>query len=163
MLHDVAWNFIQLGMHLERSTQLIRMLISKLTEINELHEYKVGEALEIQQWNILLDCAEARDMCRKFNNASPDRLLALEFLLLNPRFPRSVVYNLTHTLNFLGRINPTKLNHKGSLEFKVGKIINHYQYLEIEDIQNNMIPFLEESRKNIYQICDLIVDEYFRY
>lgn len=163
LLHDVAWNFVQLGMHLERATQLIRILISKLNEINELQDYKVGVALETQQWNILLDCAEAKDMCRKFYNSLPDRFLALEFLLLNPRFPRSVVYNLTHAHNILGRINPTKMNHKGSLEFKVGKIINHFTYLEIEDIQDDVIPFLEDTRKKIYQICDLIVDEYFKH
>jgi len=161
LMHDVAWRFIQIGMHLERAAQTIRILISKITDIQTLSNFKLGEPLELQQWNILLDCLEAKDMCRKYYNALPNRLNTLEFLLLNPEFPRSVSFNLTNAHVQLEKVSQMKEFSKTSLEFKVGKDINHFRYLEIEDVNDNVIPFLEETLQKIHVICDLIIDEYF--
>ena len=161
LMHDVAWRFIQIGMHLERAAQTIRILISKITDIQTLSNFKLGEPLELQQWNILLDCLEAKDMCRKYYNALPNRLNTLEFLLLNPEFPRSVSFNLTNAHVQLEKVSQRKEFSKTSLEFKVGKDINHFRYLEIEDVNDNVIPFLEETLQKIHVICDLIIDEYF--
>lgn len=163
LMHDVAWRFIQLGMHLERATQVIRILHSKMKDIQTLSELKLGDTLELQQWNILLDCLEAKDMCRKFYNALPNRMNTLEFLLLNPEFPRSVTFNLTNAHELLKAISPKKEFNKFSLEYKVGKDINHFKYLEVEEVEGNIIPFLEETLQKIHLICNLIVDEYFNY
>jgi len=163
LMHDVAWRFIHLGMHLERAAQVVRVLLSKITDIQTLNQFKLGNSLELQQWNILLDCLEAKDMCRKFYNALPNRLNTLEFLLLNPEFPRSVSYNLINAHELLENISRMKQFSKTSLEFKVGKDINHFRYLEVEEVDDNVIPFLEETLQKIHLICDLIVDEYFIY
>lgn len=161
LMHDVAWRFIQLGMHLERATQVVRVLLSKIVDIQALSQFKLGDSLELQQWNILLDCLEAKDMYRKFYNALPNRQNTLEFLLLNPEFPRSVSYNLINAHDLLEKISQMKQFSKTSLEFRVGKDINHFRYLEVEEVDDHMIPFLEETLQKIHSICDLIVDEYF--
>jgi uncharacterized alpha-E superfamily protein len=163
IMHDAAWHFIQIGMHIERATQVLRILISKITDIFELGQFKLGKTLESQQWNILLDCVEAKDMCRKYYNALPNRSHTLEFLLLNPVFPRSVLYNLTQAHCYLEKLNLMKEYGQDSLEFKVGKIINHFRYLEINELNGNVISFLEETLQKNHLICDLIVDEYFIY
>lgn len=161
LMHDAAWRFIQIGMHLERATQVVRILISKITDIQTLNNLKLGGSLELQQWNILLDCLEAKDMCRKFYNVLPNRQNTLEFLLLNPEFPRSVSFNLTFAHELLEQISQMKQFSKDSLEFRVGKDINHFRYLEIQEVDENVIPFLEDTLGKIHEICDLIIDEYF--
>jgi uncharacterized alpha-E superfamily protein len=163
LMHDASWSFIQLGMHLERSIQVIRILMSKIKDIQTLNDFKLGGSLELQQWNILLDCLEAKDMYRKFYNALPNRLNTLEFLLLNPEFPRSVSFNLTNAHEMLEKISLKKQFNKTSLEYRVGKDINHFRYLEAEEVEGNVIPFLEDTLQKIHLICDLIVDEYFIY
>jgi uncharacterized alpha-E superfamily protein len=163
LMHDIAWRFIHLGIHLERAVQVIRILLSKIKDINTLKDYKLGDSLELQQWNILLDCLEAKDMCRKFYNSLPNRLNTLEFLLLNPEFPRSVSFNLTIVHELLKDISPKKEFSKKSLEYKVGKDINQFRYLEIEEVEVNINSFLEETLQKINLFSDLIVDEYFTF
>jgi uncharacterized alpha-E superfamily protein len=163
LMQDVAWRFIQLGMHLERANQVIRILLSKIKDINTLQSLKLGDSLELQQWNILLDCLEAKDMCRKYYNALPNRINTLEFLLLNPEFPRSVTFNLTHVHELLKAISQKKEFNKTSLEYKVGKDINLFRYLEIEEVEVNVISFLEETLHKIHLFGNLIVKEYFTY
>jgi uncharacterized alpha-E superfamily protein len=137
--------------------------MSKIKDIQTLNDFKLGGSLELQQWNILLDCLEAKDMYRKFYNALPNRLNTLEFLLLNPEFPRSVSFNLTNAHEMLEKISLKKQFNKTSLEYRVGKDINHFRYLEAEEVEGNVIPFLEDTLQKIHLICDLIVDEYFIY
>jgi uncharacterized alpha-E superfamily protein len=161
LMQDVAWRFIQLGMHLERATQVTRILLSKIRDINMLNNLKLGDSLELQQWNILLDCLEAKDMCRKLYNALPNRLNTLDFLLLNPEFPRSVSFNLTNMHELLKDISLKKQFNKTSLEYKVGKDINHFKYLEIDEVYVNIVPFLEETLQKIHSFGNLIVKEYF--
>ncbi len=163
LMHDVAWRFIRLGMFLERATQVVRILLSKVKDIQTLIDFKLGDSLELQQWNILLDCLEAKDMCRKFYNALPNRANTLEFLLLNPEFPRSVTFNLTRTHEMLIDISQKKQFNKTSLEYKVGKDINHFRYLEVEEVDVNVISFLEETLQKIHSFSELIINEYFIY
>lgn len=163
LMQDVGWCFIQMGMHLESAIQVVRILLSKIKDIETFKDYKLGNSMELQQWNILLDCLEAKDMCRKQYNALPNRLNTLEFLILNPEFPRSVTYHLTHAHDLLKKISQNKQFSKASMEFKVGKVISHLQYLEVEEVDENLIPFLDDTLQKIHLICDIIIDEYFTY
>lgn len=163
LMHDQAWCFIQLGMHLERATQVIRILKSKIIDIETFNHFKLGDSLELQQWNTLLDCLEAKDMCRKHYNELPNRLNTLEFLLLNPELPSSVIFNLTTAHKLLKNISRTKQFNKATMEFKVGKVINHFRYLEVEEVNDNLVPFLEDTLQKINIICNLVIDEYFTY
>jgi len=163
LLNDVAFHFLQLGIHIERATQVVRIIISKIKDIEFLDNLKLGSSLELQQWNILLDCIEAKDMCRKHYNSLPNKQNTLEFLLFINVFPRSVVYNLNHAFEHLKMINSSKPEKRGEINYKVGKIINQFQYKEVADLDDNVIPFLEETLDSIYQINNLIKEEYFSY
>lgn len=163
MMRDTAWRFIQLGMHIERAVQVVRILRSKIIDIQMLNQFKLGNSLELQQWNILLDCFEGKDTCRKFYNALPNRVNTIEFLLLNPDFPRSVSHNLSYAHQLLEKLSLQKQYDKLSLEFRVGKDINHFRYLEVEDVNDDIIPFLDDTLSKINLICNLIVEEYFVY
>ena len=163
LLNDVAFHFLQMGIHLERAIQVVRIIISKMKDIQYLGNLKLGSSLELQQWNILLDCVEAKDMCRKYYNSLPNKHNTLEFLLFINSFPRSVVYNLLHAHNHLKLINPDKQEARGEIGYKVGKIINHLRYMEIADLDNNIPAFLEDTLQMIYQINSLIQEEYFNY
>ena len=163
LLHDVAFHFLQMGIHLERAIQIVRIIISKMKDIQFLDTLKLGASLELQQWNILLDCVEAKDMCRKHYNSLPNKQNSLEFLLFINTFPRSVVFNLNHAHAHLKMVNPGMLEIRGGLDYKVGKIINHLRYMEIEEINNNVIDFLEDTLQMINNINSLVQEEYFSY
>jgi uncharacterized alpha-E superfamily protein len=162
LLRNEVFHFIQIGKHAERAIQIMRILISKMKDINELNKLKLGSSLELQQWNIVLDCLEAKDMFRKHNNALPSKQSTLDFLLFTPNFPFSVAYNLGYVYKHLQLINKMKEEKQGSLEFKVGKIINEFSYTEVNDFIDDVDVFLEQTLNKIYLICDEIHNEYFK-
>ena len=161
LLHDVGWLFIQMGLFIERAAQVVRIMISKLYDIDELNKYKLGRSMEAQQWNILLDCVEAKDMCRKYYNTGIDKHTTLKFLLFNPFFPKSVLRSLQEFQLCVEKIKKLPVHNTKSLEFKVGKIIAPIQYAELDEIEYNLEEFLEDILRKIYLISDLIVEEYF--
>lgn len=142
LLNDEAFHFLQLGIHLERATQVARIILSKKKEIQFLDTLKLGASLELQQWITLLDCIEAKDMCRKYYNSLPNRRNTLEFLLFISTFPRSVIYNLNHAHNHIKLINGGKPEVRGEINYNVGKIINHLRYLEIEELDSDSYNFV---------------------
>lgn len=162
LLHDVAYDFLQLGIHLERAIQVVRVVRSKMEDIRFLDTLKLGKSLELQQLNILLDCLEAKDMCRKYYNSLPSSQKTLEFLLFVTNFPRSMIYNLHHAHIHLKNIGRNNENIRDAIDFKVGKIINYFRYLEVKDLDGDFISFLEKTLDKIYIICNLVHDEYFR-
>lgn len=162
LLYDVGWQFIQLGLHLESASQIVRILISKLNDINEIGKLKIGNTLLDQEWNILLDCVEAKDMCNKYYTSLPNRKNTLNFLLFNPRFPRSVINRLKQVLKYLEKIEAYHSFNKKGIDYKVAKIIVPYQYLELNEIDENLTEFLEDLLSKIYLISDMISDEYFK-
>ena len=161
LLHDVGWEFIQMGLLIERSAQTVRIMISKLNDIEELNKMKLESMMEPQQWNILLDCLEAKDMCRKYYSTWPDRRSSVEFLLFNPIFPKSVIFNLKELKSCITSIQNTVGGIKKGIGFKIGKIISTLEYVEVEDIDEHLDVFLEDTLKKIYLISDLIVEAYF--
>jgi uncharacterized alpha-E superfamily protein len=162
LLHDVRWNFIQLGIHVERAIQISRILQTHLNDTLALSKLKMGDAIEPHQWTVLLDCLEAKDMYSKTYNSLPNRTDALEFLLLNPAFPRSVLYNFEYIDRVIKEINPAdKGNHDG-VKFKTGKEINSYRYLTVDEINEHISDFLAETIKKTHRIDNIIFDAYFK-
>jgi len=162
LLNNIGWFFIQLGLHIESASQVVRIMISKLNDINEINKLKIGDAIHEQEWDILLDCVEAKDMCNKYYTSIPNRENTIEFLLFNQLFPRSIINRLNMVLEFLGKISPGFSRNKNSLHYKVAKIITPFQYLDVKEIEDNLSEFLEDLLSKIYLISDMIAEEYFK-
>jgi uncharacterized alpha-E superfamily protein len=161
LLHDIGWHFIQLGLKLEGAAQLLRIMISKVTDIEEIGKLKLGKSMLGQQWNILLDCLEAKDMCRKYYREVPGTNHIIDFLLFNPHFPRSMTSQLSQVLDSVHKINNKYVNNRINLEFKIGKAITPYHYMETHEIEKKLPDFLKKALSNIYTINDMIASEYF--
>jgi uncharacterized alpha-E superfamily protein len=162
LLHDVGWLFIQLGIQLESTSQIVRIMISKLNDMNEINKLGLSKSLEEQQWDVLLDCLEAKDMCKKYYSHIPNRENTIEFLLFCPDFPRSVKSLFRSILNCLKKIDRKNTKGNKTIDFRVAKLVSKYQYLEVTEIDDNLPDFLEELLSKIYLISDLIVDEFFK-
>ncbi len=162
LLYNMSWLFIQLGIHLESAAQVVRILISKINDIGEVSKLKIGNAVMQQEWDVLLDCVEAKDMCNKYYTSLPNRENTIDFLLFNPFFPRSVINKLNQTMETLKKISPERMGTKNSISFKVAKIATPFFYLDVNEIDDNLTEFLEDLLSKIYLISDLIANEYFK-
>lgn len=162
LLQDTGWLFIQLGLCLESASQVVRIMISKLSDMEEVGKLKLGKSMHEHQWDILLDCVEAKDMCKKYYRSLPNRENTIDFLLLNPHFPRSVISRLLLVVKYLEKINATNSRNQKDVLFRVSKIVTSIQYVEMSEIDENLNEFLEDLLSKIYFLSDLIVDEYFK-
>ena len=87
---DQGWYFYQLGRYIERADQTTRMLDIKYHVLLPKPS-DVGSPVDVSQWNALLRSAAGYHAYRRVHSAggiNPTRVAG--FLLLNPRFPRSV-------------------------------------------------------------------------
>jgi uncharacterized alpha-E superfamily protein len=83
---DQAWYFYCLGRYIERADQTTRLLDTKY----KLLTGDSGSAAEVGQWHALLRSASGYHAFRRIHlsELTPERVV--DFLLLNPNFPRSV-------------------------------------------------------------------------
>jgi uncharacterized alpha-E superfamily protein len=160
LLHDDAWAFLKLGIYVERAGQIIRILNSKVMDIQLLAQSGQENPLTAYQWTTTLKTLEAFDMYRKVYKGTTNQENVIAFLLTHPTFPRSVAFTLDKVTFILHRLSiestgPSKVN------FHAGKLVSNFRFLEYEDIKNRLPSFLISELKKIYTLNDLIEQQYF--
>lgn len=160
LIQNEVWDFINLGIHLERAIQIARIIIAKTNDIEKLKRLKSDETVINYQWGILLKSAESFDMSRKFYKALPNKSNTLEFMILNPSFPKSINFNLAKAYRILHDLSKSDIEDQDSLEFKVGKISSVYKYLTVAEVESKLTVFLIDTVNNIYDLADSIEEKY---
>lgn len=103
MLHDNAFDFISLGDFLERVGQTARIL--------DVHHYALSTPTQkgVIEDSLWLSLLRACSGVEAFLRSQPGRVTPAAvagFLLLNPHFPRSVLFGLRHALERFDKIRP---------------------------------------------------------
>mgnify|MGYP000159197187 CR=1 FL=1 len=163
LLHDEIWAFINMGLHLERAAQICRIIISKLENYYKLEEMKASATIMSYQLGVLLRSCEGLDMYRRTYKTSPVLNNTLEFLVLNPDFPRSILYNITKFQEYLAEIWPYKQIRKNSIEWKIGRIKEYLTYSTVEDFEKKPIEFVEKTLDYLYNLTNMLSKEYLSY
>jgi uncharacterized alpha-E superfamily protein len=163
LLHDESWSLIRLGMHLERASQTTRVMYSKVKDIQKIEKQKLGKSIESYHCVTMLKSVEAFDMSRIYYRAVPNVHDALEFLLLNKDFPKSVSYNLRHIYANVQKISPLKNPEPGTLEFETGKLNAAFNYMTMEEIEEDTLGFLENTLTQIYEMGAEMEKKYMSY
>jgi uncharacterized alpha-E superfamily protein len=105
MLHDAAFNFISLGLLLERCGQTARILDVQHHILTHLPTHDI---VETALWLSLLRACSGHEPFMKTNRGALVTPAAVaSFLVLEHRFPRSVRYCLRHALDRLAAVRPS--------------------------------------------------------
>lgn len=164
MIHNEAWSIMKLGIYLERAAQILRAVKTKYEDIVELKgTEKENSSLLSHQLAALLRGLESFDMSRKHYRRAPNLNDSLEFLLLNDRFPRSVLSCLHKITEQIHVISATKTPSKDSAEFLANKKYSALKHLSIEEINEDLPTFINNTQNDIYLIGVKLVDEYFSF
>jgi len=106
MLHEEPFDFMRLGLNLERANQTARIL--------DLQYHALGpdsrgpeSAVRAAEWIAILRACAAYEPFFKKRSAPLSGPAVAEFLLLEPAFPGSVLHSLQRARNFLRRIGGT--------------------------------------------------------
>jgi len=160
VVHDEIWLFIKLGIRLERVIQIMRILQSKLSDIEALTKNNSNQALRQYQWTTTLKVLEGFDMHRRVNRKTLTQRSTFEFLVINPIFPRSIAYNFRKVDELVNKLS-LRYGSDSDLVFTVGKLANYFKYLEYSEIADDLPGFLDEALTKVYSLNDRIVANFF--
>lgn len=122
LLHDATYAIIMMGVNIERATQIIRMINAKYHDALSAQGSYGDKFSNSFEWTTLLKCAESYDMMRRFYKKTPTSISTLEFLILNPNCPRSVMNSLNQVFKHIKILDPSIAYNKNSTAFLIGKV-----------------------------------------
>lgn len=106
MLHEQPFDFMLLGMLLERAGQTARIVDIKHHALGSPSKPTVGTPLETAQTMALLRSCSATQPFVKRSRGTPTGQAVVEFLLMETAFPRSVLYCLERAHVYLHQVRP---------------------------------------------------------
>jgi uncharacterized alpha-E superfamily protein len=163
LLHDAVYAIIMLGVNIERATQIIRIINAKYHDALSAQGSYGDKFSNSFEWTTLLKCAESYDMMRRFYKKTPTSISTLEFLILNPNCPRSVMNSLNQVFGHIKILDPTIAYNKNSTAFHIGRVRAEYQYKYIEEIEDDIKSFIENILQSLTEISQKIEKEFFNY
>lgn len=163
LMHDAIYAIIMLGVNMERAIQITRIINTKYNDARKSPGSYGDKFRNSFEWTTLLKCAESYDMMRRHYKKAPNSLSTLEFLILNPYCPRSVMNSLNQVYRHVCTIDPLKINQKNATAFLVGRIRSEYQYKHIETIEGNVQAFIDHILNALDEIGAQMQKEFFHY
>ena len=161
LLRDETWVLLKLGIHLERVIQVLRILNSKLHDIDVMTGRGANRVLRQYQGTVILKILEGFDMHRKAYRQLLTPKTMVEFLIGHPHFPRSVTFNMNVVRELLERMDGNAPARNPVL-FRAGKLHNYFRYLEYDDIADDMNGHLSNALDEVQALHTAIGDRYFR-
>lgn len=159
--HERAYDFMRLGLNLERAGQTARTLDVKYHAIGPT-KMDMESPIELAQWLALLRSCSARDAYLKNTKSSISGTSIFEFLIKGEDFPRASLHCCLRALNFLQRINPEDPRiGVNSLEL-MHELVSHLKNTTTQELVqigiHNQLTHIVDSTM---EICGAIHQDYF--
>jgi uncharacterized alpha-E superfamily protein len=161
MTHSEPYQFVQLGLHLERADKTARILDTKYVYISQLQEDSAETALQLIA--LLRSCSAFEPYRRSAMGILDSRSVA-EYLLLDHDFPRAVFYCLNRCLHALDQIGPegAAQSRGDQPQRTIGRLRADLEYMEIQDVLGDkMDSFLNTLLMRLNGAGDDITRAYF--
>ena len=136
-LQRVGYEFIKAGKFLERAEKTGRLIDIK-------HFIQLPEGIErsgvadIKQWSAILNAASAFDAYHQVYVSDVSRIQAIELLLFNSQFPRSMRFSLSRLQQAIHAISGCPLSHySNEAERRCGRLVSDFSYQKLDDIESN--------------------------
>lgn len=148
---DEAWHFFSLGRSLERADMTARLLATRsLTEIGG------------PSWTTLLRSCGGYEAHLRSHRAVPTANSAVEFLLVDRLFPRSVLASVLRAEECLRGIDPAIAFGSADKASRIlGRIRSELEFRPIDDIVVALSESMEEVQAGVSMVSDAIRERYF--
>ncbi len=152
MSHDDAWRFLVLGRSLERVDMTVRLLSTRL-----------GDAWGIDGWVAMLRCCSAYESFLRTYRRGVNGRRALEFLLLDRLFPRSVFHALSVAEGVCVALDPDSSQRGFGNEPRriIGSAYAALEFARTEDLEASLEDHLEQLERACTLACDATAARYF--
>lgn len=153
MARDDGWRFLTVGRSLERAQMTCRLLSVR---------YRGLPDVSFHQWLAALKSASAAEAFRKAHRGSTHPRDVVDFLLLSPVFPRSVLFSLRAAeaeLSVLGG----ELGRMTRPQRLLGRIRSDLEFSDLEELlQGDLTAHLDQLEGDVRWVCESVGVEYFR-
>lgn len=159
---DEGSYFYRLGRYIERADQTTRLLDIKyhklLPSIGD-----VGSPIDITQWDALLRSAAAHYAYLRAQPAGVTPAGVAGFLLLHPRFPRSVAFSINEADRLLAVLRDRyALDHGVTAAAALGGLRSDLATLSIEEIiARGLHEFLDQLQRRLISVTDDLGEAFF--
>lgn len=163
LLRGDAWRLISLGLYLERAIQVTRILLTKMEDLLYFRQEGGLPAVESYLLSSTLKSAESFDMCKRYYGRQPRKREALEFLLVNPAFPKSVAWNLERVHSLVADMELQLAAQGEPLAFAAGKLASQLRYTRYADLEADPKAFLDGLLQQLYGLAWQLEQKYLQF
>ncbi|MFZ4584448.1 MAG: alpha-E domain-containing protein [Acidimicrobiia bacterium] len=151
MSRDESWQFMVLGRALERADMTTRMLAARSAEVRS-------------GWNTTLRCCSAYEAYLRTYRRTVEPSLAIEFLVLDRLFPRSIFHSLTDAEQSLAEIDPRagRVGVDDDARRLLGRVCAELEFLTIEELLSDLPAHLTRVQVTCNAVHEAVADRYFR-
>lgn len=161
MTHGEGWHFGRIGRMLERADKTTRILDVKYFILLPSVDY-VGSQYDNILWAALLRSASAFEMYRKrHGRIDPEKIV--DFLLLDPQFPRAAHYCLTSAAISLNNITGSpRGSFSNKAEQKLGRLLAEFDFASVDEIMDGGLhEYLDSTQSRINAVGAAIQEVFF--
>jgi uncharacterized alpha-E superfamily protein len=163
MAHDEGWEFIRLGMFLERADRTSRILDIKYHILLPSGE-QIGGNVDTVQWMAVLKSCSALEPYRKHYRGQVVPWKVVEFLVKNQTFPRSILFcvdSLDFALHKITGVDRGDFQYKVEAERLSGKLLADLCFVTIDEIfRTGLHEYLDKMQGRLIVISKAIYKEF---
>lgn len=162
MLHDEPYDFMRLGLHLERAGQTARILDVKHFTFGP-RQTRTETPAETAQWIALLHSCSAAEPFFKHTTGSPTGVHVAAFLLKTLTFPRSVLFCLDRAWHFLRRVRTNRPSTAGDRSAALlATLLESLREESVDEMfAEGVHQVLARTIDAVAGVCDAIRADYF--
>jgi uncharacterized alpha-E superfamily protein len=161
MNHGEGWHFGRMGRMLERADKTSRLLDVKYFILLPSVDY-IGSSYDNILWGALLRSASAFEMYRK-RHGRIDPKKIVEFLALDPHFPRAVHYCVITAMISMNNITGSpRGTFSNKAEQSLGRMLSEFNFAALEDIFDyGLHEYLDATQTRINGVGGAIQQVFF--
>ena len=152
MSHDDAWRFLVLGRTLERVDMTVRLVSTRL-----------GEAWGTEGWVAMLRCCSAYESYLRTYRRGVDGNRALEFMMLDRLFPRSVFHTLNVAEQVLIDLDPASARRRLGNEPRriIGSACAALEFVHADELEPSLADHLDRLESALAAAHEAIGTQFF--
>ncbi len=173
MPRDDVWRFMALRRMLERAEMTCRLIDVRYGQLESMSDPSprltptAGETAtgagraDFHHWTAVLKSASALEAYRRRYRSSMDPADVVEFLLLEPDLPRSVVFCLTGAMHQLDALSGGAASPATR---RLGRATSSLQYRDVTDLFDvGLHEFLDGVQDQVADVAETVAAEFFRH
>jgi len=160
MSRGEGYAFINIGKFLERGIQSLDILDVKFSDLNDDFT-----RTDTTYWKYMLLSISGYELYLKTYRSGFDAKNVIEQVVLNPDFPRSVIYSVNQLHRYFERLKSggNKEAYR-KIDFMIGRIKSKVNYSTVDSIMlQGLHTYLSEVKEELCEVGNAFNQEYFAY